>query len=101
MSYRDVVRLEDALGCPEPVAWVLARRGLSDPAEARDFLAADGPLGDPQAIAGVGEAAALLREAIARGEHVAVHGGHGDKDTNVANVGLSHARLDDVGDNAR
>ncbi|MGB0613976.1 MAG: single-stranded-DNA-specific exonuclease RecJ, partial [Miltoncostaeaceae bacterium] len=74
VAYGDVLRLEDALGCPEPVAWVLARRGLSDPADARDFLAADGPLGDPRAIAGVGEAADRLREAIARGEHVAVHG---------------------------
>ena len=74
MAYGDVLRLEDALGCPEPVAWVLARRGLSDPADARDFLAADGPLGDPRAIAGVGEAADRLREAIVRGEHVAVHG---------------------------
>ena len=29
---------------PEPVAWTLVRRGLGDPAVAREFMASDGPL---------------------------------------------------------
>jgi single-stranded-DNA-specific exonuclease len=74
VAYSDVRRLELVLGCPEPMAWILARRGLADPAAARAFLGADGDLGDPLAIAGVGEAAARLRQALDRGEHVAIHG---------------------------
>ena len=74
VSYADVRRVQDALGCPEPMAWILARRGLTDPDDARGFLAADGDLADPLRIADVGEAAARLREALVRGEHVAIHG---------------------------
>jgi single-stranded-DNA-specific exonuclease len=74
VAHADVRRLQEALGCPEPMAWILARRGLADPHEARDFLRADGDLADPLRIAGAGEAAARLREALVRGEHVAIHG---------------------------
>jgi single-stranded-DNA-specific exonuclease len=74
VAYSDVRRLERELGCPEPMAWVLARRGLADPDDARQFLATDGELGDPLAIDGVGQAAARLAQALARGEHVAIHG---------------------------
>jgi len=56
------------------MAWILARRGLADPDAAREFLSADGALGDPRAIAGVQEAAVRLRQALDRGEHVAIHG---------------------------
>lgn len=56
------------------MAWILARRGLTDPDEAREFLRADGDLADPLRIANVGQAAARLREALSRGEHVAIHG---------------------------
>jgi len=56
------------------MAWILARRGLADPGDARAFLATDGELGDPLAIDGVQAAADRLRAALARGEHVAIHG---------------------------
>jgi single-stranded-DNA-specific exonuclease len=74
VAHADVRHLQESLGCPEPMAWILARRGLSDPDDARAFLQADGDLGDPLAITGVGEAAARLRQALERGEHVAIHG---------------------------
>jgi len=74
VSYADVRRVQDALSCPEPMAWILVRRGLSDPAAAREFLAADGDLSDPEAIEGVGAAATRLMEAIRRGERIAIHG---------------------------
>ena len=56
------------------MAWILARRGLREPDAARAFLAADGDLDDPLAIAGVQEAALRLRQSLSRGEHVAIHG---------------------------
>lgn len=74
VAYADVRRLEQALGCSEPMAWILVRRGLADPDSARAFLAADGELPDPLAIDGVAEAAERLHQAIAGGEHVAIHG---------------------------
>ena len=74
VAYADVRRIEQALGCSEPMAWILVRRGLSDPDAARAFLAADGELADPLAIDGIAEAAERLRQALASGEHVAIHG---------------------------
>ena len=73
-GFAEVAALEDALGLPEPVAWALVRRGLGDPAAARAFLASDGPLAPPEALAGIGEAADRLARAVRRGEPVAVHG---------------------------
>ena len=74
MAYADVRRLEDELGCSEPMAWILVRRGLGDPDAARAFLSADGGLTDPLTIDGVADAAARLRQALVAGEHVAIHG---------------------------
>jgi len=74
VSYADVRRVQEALDCPEPMAWILVRRGLADPLAAREFLAADGELRDPDAIEGVGAAANRLIEAIRRGERIAIHG---------------------------
>jgi len=74
VAYADVRKLERALGCSEPMAWILVRRGLGDPDAARAFLAADGDLPDPLRIDGIEDAAARLRQAIAGGEHVAIHG---------------------------
>ena len=73
-AYARVVELEEALGVPEPVAWTLVRRGLADPAEARAFLAADGPMAPPEDLAGIGEAADRMARAVRRGEPIAVHG---------------------------
>jgi single-stranded-DNA-specific exonuclease len=69
-----VAALQEALGVPEPVAWALARRGLGDPAEARAFLASDGPLAPPEDLAGVADAADRLARAVRGGERIAVHG---------------------------
>ncbi|MGI9538671.1 MAG: single-stranded-DNA-specific exonuclease RecJ, partial [Miltoncostaeaceae bacterium] len=74
VPYAEVVRLRDELDVPEPVAWTLARRGMSDPARAREFLEADGPLAPPDDIPGVPEAAERLMRAISAGERVVVHG---------------------------
>ena len=52
-DFAQVAALGDALGLPEPVAWALVRRGLADPAAAREFLAADGPLAAPDDLAGI------------------------------------------------
>ncbi len=74
VAYADVARLQEALGCSEPVAWTLVRRGLGDPAVAREFLAADGPLEDPEALPGVAAAADRLARAVRAGEPIVVHG---------------------------
>jgi single-stranded-DNA-specific exonuclease RecJ len=69
-----VARLREALACPEALAWALERRGLSDPDEAREFLAADGALDPPTALSGVSEAARRLAGAIDKAEQIVVHG---------------------------
>jgi len=74
VQYEDVARLRESLGCPEPLAWTLVRRGLTDPQEAKAFLSADAPLDPPTDLAGVEEAAERLADAIARSEQIVVHG---------------------------
>lgn len=74
VTFADVANLQQALACPEPLAWVLVRRGLIDPDEARAFLASDGPLDPPEAIPGITEAADRLAKAVRAGERIVVHG---------------------------
>ena len=74
VQFDEVARLAEALGCPEPMAWVLVRRGLADPQVAREFLASDGPLSPPESIPGIAEAADRLAQAVTRGERIVVHG---------------------------
>jgi len=74
VAFADVARLQEALDCPETLAWVLVRRGLADPAEARSFLASDGPLDPPEAIPGVPEAADRVAKAVRGNERIVVHG---------------------------
>ncbi len=74
VAFDDVERLRIALACPEPLAWVLVRRGLADPDEARAFLAAEGELEPPEAIPGMTEAADRLARAVRAGERIVVHG---------------------------
>jgi single-stranded-DNA-specific exonuclease len=69
-----VAAVQEELGIPEPVAWTLVRRGLGDPAAAREFLGADGPLAPPEALPGIREAADRLARAVRGGESIAVHG---------------------------
>ena len=74
VAFADVAALQEALEVPEPVAWVLVRRGLADPAAAREFMASDGPLAPPEDLPGIAEAADRLAKALASGERIAVHG---------------------------
>ncbi|MGE0026555.1 MAG: single-stranded-DNA-specific exonuclease RecJ [Thermoleophilia bacterium] len=74
VAFAEVAALQEALEIPEPVAWVLVRRGLGDPVAAREFMASDGPLAPAEALPGIGEAADRLVRAIRQGERIAVHG---------------------------
>lgn len=65
--------LEDDLGVSGPVAQVLVRRGLGDPAEAAAFLAA-GDAHDPSAFAGIDAATGLILDHARRGSAIVVHG---------------------------
>jgi single-stranded-DNA-specific exonuclease len=69
----DVGRLERELGVSGPVAQVLVRRGLSEPAGARAFLqAADEH--PASAFAGIGEAVTPILACVNSGERITVHG---------------------------
>lgn len=74
VSFADVRAIADALECPEPLAWTLVRRGLTSPAEAREFMASDGPLSPADSLPGTVEAAERLERALEQDELVAVHG---------------------------
>ena len=99
VAYDDVLGVADALQCPEPMAWALVRRGLGDPHAAREFLRADGPLGPPEAMDGVGAAADRLAVAVRRGERVVVHGDY-DCD-GIASTALMLAGLEARGGRVR
>ncbi|MFP5450943.1 MAG: single-stranded-DNA-specific exonuclease RecJ [Thermoleophilia bacterium] len=99
VEFDKVAAVQGALGVPEPLAWALVRRGLGDPVVAREFLAADGPLAPPEAIAGLPEAAERMLRAIDRRERIVVHGDY-DCDGVVSTtlmVGALRARGADVG----
>lgn len=55
-------------------AAVLAARGYDTPEKARSFLQADGPMEDPFALVDMDQAAARIRQALTRGETIAVFG---------------------------
>jgi single-stranded-DNA-specific exonuclease len=68
-------RLSSALGLHPLAARVLAARGLSDPAEARGFLAARlQDLPDPSTMAGMDAAVARLVRAVEERERIALYG---------------------------
>jgi single-stranded-DNA-specific exonuclease len=69
----DVERLQRQLGVSGPLAQVLVRRGLAEPALAQGFLAAreEHP---PAAFAGIGEAVAAILAHVARGTRITIHG---------------------------
>src|SRR5439155_24022179 len=66
--------LASELGLSRTTASVLVRRGYSDPAAARAFLAGAWPGHDPYALGDMGEAVAAIRAAVARGARICVHG---------------------------
>ena len=74
VAFADVAALQEALDCPEALAWTLVRRGLGDPEAAREFMRNDGPLNPPEDLDGIGPAADRLVLALQRGERIAVHG---------------------------
>jgi single-stranded-DNA-specific exonuclease len=66
--------LVHALGIGEITASVLVRRGLSDPAAARRFLAGEQPGHDPFLLGDMKEACEGIRRAVAGGRRICVHG---------------------------
>jgi single-stranded-DNA-specific exonuclease len=72
-SYADVRSLAEGLGLSEPVAVTLVRRGYRTPEQARAFLAAD-EAHPPSAFTGMDEAVGRIRDTIAAGRRITVHG---------------------------
>jgi single-stranded-DNA-specific exonuclease len=69
----EVQRLQRELSVSGPLAQVLVRRGMADPAAARAFLA--GSLEHPpEAFARIGEAVAVILGHVARGTRITIHG---------------------------
>jgi single-stranded-DNA-specific exonuclease len=71
---REIRALAQALDLSETTASVLARRGYGDPETARAFLAAEPPGHDPFLLGDVETACARIKEAIAAGRRICVHG---------------------------
>jgi single-stranded-DNA-specific exonuclease len=69
----DVERLERELGVSGPLAQVLVRRGLGEPARARAFLAADEEY-PPTAFAGIEQAIEPILRHVGSGERITIHG---------------------------
>ncbi len=69
----DVRRLRRELGVSGPLAQVLVRRGMAEPARARGFLEAreEHP---PEAFAGIGQAVAIVLRHVACGSRITIHG---------------------------
>ena len=72
-SYAEARSLTEALDLPEPVAVTLVRRGYRTVAEARAFLEAD-ETHDPFEFEQMSEIVELIREMIAAGRTITVHG---------------------------
>lgn len=72
-DYAEARALGESLGVSEPLAITLVRRGYRTPEEARAFLAAD-ESHPPEAFAGMDLVVAQVRDAIAAGKRITVHG---------------------------
>lgn len=93
-DYAEARTLSEALGVSEPLAVTLVRRGFRTPDEARSFLAAD-ESHPPAAFAGMDLVVARVREAVAAGKRITVHG---DFDVDgVCATALTVAVLRDLG----
>ena len=68
------LRLERELGISHVLSQVLARRGLTEPREARAFLDPSDERHDPSAFAGIDVALEQVRGHIAAGARIVVHG---------------------------
>lgn len=93
-----VAALERELGVAHPVAQVLVRRGLTDPQDARAWLAADATH-DPRAIAGMDDACALILTHVRAGSRIVVHGDY-DVD-GVCSTAILVRALRDLGADVR
>ena len=71
--YADVRAVADGIGCSEPVAVTLVRRGYRTPEEARVFLAAE-ETHPPAAFDSMAAVVERIRTAIAAGQRITVHG---------------------------
>ena len=69
----DVARLRRELGVSGPLAQVLVRRGLAEPARAAAFLAGE-ETHPPEAFAGIGEALAPILRHLLDGGLITIHG---------------------------
>jgi single-stranded-DNA-specific exonuclease len=72
-SPSDVEALRRELGVSEPLAQVLVRRGLAEPAAARAFLAADLEH-SPAAFAGIERPVQTILRHVSAGETITIHG---------------------------
>ena len=72
--HRQSSALAEALDISEITASVLVRRGYGDPEQAREFLAGEQPLHDPFLLGDMQLAVERIRDAIARGRRICVHG---------------------------
>jgi single-stranded-DNA-specific exonuclease len=68
------VRLAEALGISELTAGVLVRRGYTDPEVARAFVAGEWLSHDPFLLGDMAVAVSKIREAVADGKRICVHG---------------------------
>ncbi len=69
----DALRLQRELGVGHVLAQILVRRGLADPVQAREFLAA-GEQHPPDAFSGIEGARGTIRRQIEAGARITVHG---------------------------
>ncbi len=92
---REVRALASALGLSETTASVLVRRGYGDPAQASAFLAAGDPGHDPFLLGAMREACDAIRETIAAGKRICVHGDY-DVD-GICATALAVSALRDLG----
>ena len=72
--HRVQAQLAQSLGISELTASVLARRGYTDPADARAFLEGEAPPHDPFLLGDMHLACERIRAAVAEGRRIVVHG---------------------------
>ena len=72
--HRDSSELSRGLGVSETTARVLVRRGYGNPEEARAFLEGALPGHDPLLLGSMREACEAIRQAVADGKRICVHG---------------------------
>ena len=86
-----VATLRQALDCPEPIARLLASRGIETPAAAHHFLHPSlDDLHDPMLMLGMAAAVGRIQRAVARGEPILIYGDY-DVDGTTATVVLKTA----------